>query len=226
MQWRRGCLLAAVNLATAIPLIVYMDWQEARYSNAYLETTVVEAAQESATIAFDPCRGMWASYAPQEQVVQFGNFPAFLATYWRMECPPRWSVAGVRHINYGLSTPATRSAQKLIDLIFCLLIALQWFLLGSFPLTGPTAWWREPGMIITLGTALATCIALIPPSTRWLVFPRPPLSSHGSTGPSWQPAELSVSHGNTPPTLSFAAPTDLRGGDASPCTLYPVPCTL
>jgi hypothetical protein len=163
MQWRRGCLLAAVNLATAIPLIVYMDWQEARYSNAYLETTVVEAAQESATIAFDPCRGMWASYAPQEQVVQFGNFPAFLATYWRMECPPRWSVAGVRHINYGLSTPATRSAQKLIDLIFCLLIALQWFLLGSFPLTGPTAWWREPGMLITLCTALATCIALIPP---------------------------------------------------------------
>jgi hypothetical protein len=163
MQWRRGCLLAAVNLTTAIPLILYMEWQDARYTKACLEPAVVEAAQESATVPFDPCQGMWASYPPQEQVVQFGNVPVFIVTAWRMECPPRWSVAGMLHINDAPSTYARRIAQKRFDLIFCVLIALQWFLLGSFPLTPPTAWWREPGMLITLCTALATCIALIAP---------------------------------------------------------------
>jgi hypothetical protein len=161
MQWRRGFLLAAVNLLTAIPLIIFMEWMDARYTKAQLKMDVIFAAQESAIVAFDPCK-LWVDFPVQEQVVQFGNFPAFIVTSWQTECPPRWSVAGMLQINNASSAFARSRVQRRIDLIFCLLIALQWLLLGSFPHAVRTSRWREPGMFISLCTALAACLALIP----------------------------------------------------------------
>jgi hypothetical protein len=52
--------------------------------------------------------------------------------------------------------------QRRADVAMILLIALQWFLLGGFPLIKPSRWWAEPGIIITAGTVLSGLLVLIP----------------------------------------------------------------
>lgn len=43
------------------------------------------------------------------------------------------------------------------------MIALQWFLVGAFPLSQPRNWWAEPGAFITVCTVIAFGILLIRP---------------------------------------------------------------
>jgi hypothetical protein len=52
--------------------------------------------------------------------------------------------------------------QREIDTGLCLLIAIQWFLMGGFPLVRTQKWWADPGAFITACTALAGGITLIP----------------------------------------------------------------
>jgi len=42
------------------------------------------------------------------------------------------------------------------------LIALQWFLIGGFPLIHPRQWWWEPGAFITVVTAAAFVLVVVP----------------------------------------------------------------
>jgi len=49
-----------------------------------------------------------------------------------------------------------------VDVVLCLLIAVQWFLIGSFPLIRSTRWWAEPSAFITLCTTIGSGIALLP----------------------------------------------------------------
>jgi tellurite resistance protein TehA-like permease len=42
------------------------------------------------------------------------------------------------------------------------MIALQWFLVGGFPLRQSNRWWDEPGAFITANNFIAACIAIIP----------------------------------------------------------------
>jgi hypothetical protein len=60
--------------------------------------------------------------------------------------------------------------QKEVDVGLLLLITLQWFLLGAFPLTRSRRW-REPGMFITICSAIAAILLFIRP-IQWLAgFP-------------------------------------------------------
>jgi hypothetical protein len=52
--------------------------------------------------------------------------------------------------------------QRKIDAGLCLFIAVQWFLMGGFPLVRTQKWWAEPGSFITACAVLAGVIALIP----------------------------------------------------------------
>ncbi|MGA2850301.1 MAG: hypothetical protein ABSE46_15000 [Terracidiphilus sp.] len=57
------------------------------------------------------------------------------------------------------------AAQRRIDAGFGFLIALQWFLLGAFPLVRHPhwrRWWGEPGTFITVCAVLGGLLALIP----------------------------------------------------------------
>jgi hypothetical protein len=62
----------------------------------------------------------------------------------------------------GLITPVNLKAMRRVDIALCLMIAIQWFLIGGFPLRQPGRWWDEPGAFITANNFVAACIAIIP----------------------------------------------------------------
>lgn len=182
MKWRRGVLLAFVNLAAALPLILMLEARDARWldenGKAFRfrsshgpvdaaafdrrQTARLARIQEEQTVEFSPC-AMWVEYPVQEEVVRMGNLPAFTLTGWRMECPPAWSLSALPVFD-SMKGPirARFSARRRLDLALLPLIALQWFLVGGFPLIKTRKWWSEPGAAITCCTVLAAVLALIP----------------------------------------------------------------
>lgn len=162
MNLRRGLLLAGIHLAVAGTLIVWLEVDTAQHRKSHVsdrtETIQVNAAQEGETVSFRPC-GLWVEYLPQDEIVRFANIPAFVLTDWREECPPSWSLSGILHADW---EHWTLESQRRVDVGFIILIAMQWFLVGGFPLKMPLRWWREPGAFITLCTLTAFVLVLIP----------------------------------------------------------------
>jgi hypothetical protein len=52
--------------------------------------------------------------------------------------------------------------KRRVDNALAIVIALQWFLIGGFPLVQSNRWWGEPGAFITATNFIAACIAIIP----------------------------------------------------------------
>lgn len=180
MNWRRGVLLAGLNLAAALTMIVVLDVREIRENKS--QNTIPDAgvvlrqagpdnplsaklvrvqdASGTGTVTFDPCAGFIDGYSAQEEVVRLGNLPAAALSGWRILCPARWSLAG---LVFGKSANVLawrdRPRHSLVDAGLCVLIVLQWFLIGSFPLTRPRRSWQEPGAFITIGTLIAAALA-------------------------------------------------------------------
>lgn len=50
----------------------------------------------------------------------------------------------------------------MVDTTFLILIPIQWFLMGAFPLVRPKQWFLEPGMFITFCAAIGAFLALFP----------------------------------------------------------------
>lgn len=122
----------------------------------------VEAEQ---TVSFSPC-GMWVHYPPQVVVVQSADFPADFLTQWEEMCPPAWTLAGrLREKKTWPPTSSSMDTEGKIDAGLGLLIALQWFLMGAFPLVRNPSWrrwWSEPGSFLTVCAVSAGLLALIP----------------------------------------------------------------
>lgn len=175
-------MLAGIHLAVVVPLILMTEVRDAQFLRDRAESTAEaqreeaskalasaspapakeDAEQEAVTVNFSPC-AMWTHYPPQDYVVQFANLPAFVLTQWRVPCPSRWSLSGM--LGAGSTWPQTPLSlvwQKQVDLGLALLIAIQWFLVGGFPLIRPRRWWWEPGAFITLCTVAAFVLVLIP----------------------------------------------------------------
>jgi len=182
MNWRRGLLLAGLNLAVALPLILMMEARDQEYaltSEEIMAKSATEnapkppeppapipaqanAEQAEETVTFDPC-GMWTHYPTQVVVVQAVGMPSLALAGWEDDCPPHWSLAGrLRGKRTWPPTPLWMETQRKIDAGLCLFIAIQWFLVGGFPLVRVHRWWADPGAFITACTALASAIALIP----------------------------------------------------------------
>jgi hypothetical protein len=164
MNWRRGLLLAGIHLAVAVPLILSLEARDAKYlRNRHISVsppvqTSQPAAQEGETVSFSPC-GMWVHYPPQTVIVNFANIPAFILTGWQMECPPHWSLSGRLHADW---KHRTIESQRQVNIGLVILIAIQWILVGSFPLRKPVRWWEEHGIIITLCTVASGLLVQIP----------------------------------------------------------------
>lgn len=181
MNWRRGLVLAGINVAIALPMISILAARDAQARREWKQRSSVEDApwidssgefsvaparmvrgQEEQTVTFSPC-GLWANIPVQESVVQFGNLPVFVVTQWRVDCPSRWSVARILGVNdEGILSDKNFRAMRRVDAALCFLIAVQWFLIGSMPLVQPKRWWSEPGAFITACTVIRSAIALIP----------------------------------------------------------------
>jgi hypothetical protein len=182
MNWRRGLLLAGINLVAAVPLICLLAAEDAQFMKEREQQSSVPAmrprivvrqfsprvgarlvrVQEEQTVLFDPCSFL-PHDPPQVSVLQAGNLPAAAISQWRVECPPRWSIAsllGVRD-TWQISPDNFKSMRR-VDVAICLMIALQWFLIGGFPLIRSERWWGEPGAFITANNFVGACIAIIP----------------------------------------------------------------
>jgi hypothetical protein len=182
MNWRRGLLLAGINLAVAIPMILMMEARDQKYALTQ-EEIMAKAAREDPprppeppapeparaspeqaeeTVSFDPCT-MWVHYPVQVVVVQAVDMPSLALAGWEDDCPPHWSLAGrLRGKMTWPPTPLWMETQREIDVGLCLFIAVQWFLIGGFPLVRTQKWWADPGSFITACAVLAGAIALIP----------------------------------------------------------------
>ncbi len=178
MNWLRGLLLSGVNLAAAVPLIVMLEVRVEAFHNEHAEGAdhapptwiasdpvlkTAPSADEGETVTFDPC-SMWAHYPTEELIARFANLPAITLAGWRQACPPRWTLAGMLKVGY----PWTRAPYSLmtcreVDGGFALLVAVQWFLVGAFPLVRPKLWWFEPGAFITVCTVIAFGIVFVRP---------------------------------------------------------------
>ena len=78
---------------------------------------------------------MWADYPVQVVVVQAADMPSTALAGWYGDCSPHWSVAGrLRGTMTWPPTPLWMETQREIDAGLCLFIAMQWFLMGGFPL--------------------------------------------------------------------------------------------
>lgn len=182
MNWRRGLLLAGMNLLAAVPLICLLAAREAQYIKEREQKSAIPAmrpeivdlplfpdagtrvvqAQEEQTVLFDSCN-LWPHYPPQVGVLQAGNLPASELSQWRVQCPPRWSVASLVGVQDTLQISQDKfKAMRRVDVALCLMIGVQWFLIGGFPLVQSNRWWGEPGAFITAANFIAACIAIIP----------------------------------------------------------------
>jgi hypothetical protein len=169
-----------MNLLAAVPLICLLAARDAQYmkdrekhsedkerlwvdSSGAVSTapTRIVQARDEQTVTFSPCE-LWPHYPPQVSVVQLGNLPAFVLSQWNVVCPPKWSIAGRLGIGENGVFSNNVELKYRLDVAFCLLIAVQWFLIGSFPLIWPKRWWGEPGAFITATNFVAACIAIIP----------------------------------------------------------------
>jgi len=119
--------------------------------------------QEGETVTFSPC-GMWVNYPTQMDVVVFGNIPAEFLAQWQMECPPAWSIEGrIVGTRWLPMTQHGLALRRRADLAFLALIAVEWLLIGAFPLQQTTKFYGEPGSFITARTLLESALALIRP---------------------------------------------------------------
>jgi len=182
MKWRRGVLLAAINLAVAVPMILLVearDIESARTSDeimansanmvppnppasSTLESDKASPGQDEQTIGFDFC-GAWVHYPAQVVVLQGTDLPAVTLAGWEEMCPSKWTLAGkLRGKMTWPPTPLWIERQREIDAGLCLIVVIQWFLMGAFPLVRTRKWWAEPGSLITICAVLAGAFALIP----------------------------------------------------------------
>ncbi|HWE84493.1 MAG TPA: hypothetical protein VG267_06085 [Terracidiphilus sp.] len=169
VQWRRGLVLAGIHLAVCAPLVVWeeahiWDWVRSQ-ENWRPDPAPVVQPEDGETVTFSPC-GMWYHMSLPQRIIVMGELPAAAVSGWREPCPPAWSFAGL----VGMSWPNRDSRRKEIgsSIGLCGLIALQWMLVGGFPLIHPRRWFEEPGALMTICTCTGI-LALFAPFL-WLFW--------------------------------------------------------
>jgi hypothetical protein len=173
MQWRRGIVFAAIHLAVGLAVVAQIEADEMTglRSMHAAEPELVESPKAAAVSSgravdgaafFDLC-GMLDLFSPSETVLNFANPAPFLITGWRNPCAPAWSVSGML---VGADWPKPSFAQfekeRKVDAIFLLVVALQWLLIGGFPLRPHRGLWRDPATHVTACTVAAGVLSFVP----------------------------------------------------------------
>jgi hypothetical protein len=163
MNWRRGILLAGIHLAVAVPLMV---WAEATWW-PFIRTdanTLTDAEKEQITegeLITSPCYGWqycWPVNPERGEVVPMDNLPIALLSGWHEPCKRSSRIDAVVEGRLG----RTRRSEIVTVSILFLGAAIQWLLIGGFPLTQPKRWWLEPGVFITACTLIGVFLVFVP----------------------------------------------------------------
>jgi hypothetical protein len=155
-----GVMKRAVEAAIKPPKPVYPAPAPASPEDAEAEQTV--------SFRMNPCT-MAFHYPPQVDFFSGVDMPAFFLAGWGDECPPAWTLAErLRGVMTWPPTASSMAAQRGVDACFVFLIALQWILMGAFPLVRNPRWrrwWGEPGTFITVCAVIGGLLMLIYPNT-------------------------------------------------------------
>jgi hypothetical protein len=180
MQWRRGILFAAVHLTVVLPIVVSLEIDDAamlrrQHERFKLPAVPVPAASASEpaadTDSIDMC-SLIDQYSPREDIVGIANPFAISVTEWRAFCPPRWSISGMLISNaWAPLTSARFAKERIVDVIFVLLIAVQWLLIGGFPLRPHRELWGDPATQITACTVAAGVLSFVPNVEQFCTLP-------------------------------------------------------
>jgi hypothetical protein len=178
MKFRRGLLFALVQVLIALPLLLKLEASDARevYRDAETDPRPLPAPPPppppapslddpengTETVTFDMCGG-WVHYGLQQALMTSIHPAVMIVSGWRDICPARWTLAGhmVSRVWWRRHEEMLRR-QRRLDMEVLGLIALEWFLVGSFPLIAPRRWWLEPGAFITLCAAIGCFFGMLP----------------------------------------------------------------
>src|ERR1700749_387824 len=175
MHLRRGLIFSAIHLAIAIPIILSLEVSNSiavseHHRSEYKLTSVSQEKEE--TITFDPCTAFIDGFTGKQEIVLIANPLAFIPTGWSQTCPPHWTAAGALSLKSGfVFSPADITAQRKLDFLFISLIALQWFLVGGFPLRPSARILAQPEWSITIASAIAAAIVWIQPIQEFSHLP-------------------------------------------------------
>jgi hypothetical protein len=174
MQWRRGLLLAGIHVVVAAATLVQQDaevWPFVKADMARNALLRQAAWQDEQTVDFlSSCDAGIFDLFPTSQgdITQSANLPVVLLTGWHMPCYPKPSgLTGIVEARLGRNM---RRSEIVIDSILCVLVFIEWLLLGGFPVIRPRWWWLEPGALITIWTALCMALTLTPVFGRFYGF--------------------------------------------------------
>lgn len=163
MNWRRGILLAGIHLFVAGSVLV---WNESRFWQ-YIRTDrnrpVLLPNPDPAMGQYaNPCEGwIWdGAMPPNQTILAYADLPVGMITGGHEPCNTPTQLDRMVQTYYG----KTHKSEVLTLIILCSAIAVQWFLLGAFPLIHPIRWWLEPGALITVCTPAVAVLAFIPES--------------------------------------------------------------
>ena len=165
MNWKRGFVFSGIHLILAASLMIWNEtpfWQYIRTErNVPVSLPHYQPPEPSdPDYTFNPCDegAVWDGEMPiQEQVVAFANVPASLITGGHTPCTIPSPLNRMLQERYG----RTHRSESLTLTIVCAAVALQWLLVGGFPLIRPSRWWLEPGALITIFTFPMIGIAYI-----------------------------------------------------------------
>lgn len=152
MKWRRGLILAGIHLVIAVPLIVFgrMPKYPAQKTHPLYQVPAPEPVAS--------CE-VRRSINWQESVLDASELPAAIFSGWTLDCPSDWSTAGMIGIDV---RHHTRAQEISSSAIFCLLIAIQWIVVGGLPLAQPRKWWwLEPGACNTASSLISVALCTI-----------------------------------------------------------------
>jgi len=181
MQWHRGIGFAFVHLSVALPMVAGIEANEAnglrlmhaQESPSGRSKPLAVSAGEASNGApdFSPC-GMIDTFSPSENILIFANPGAFLVTDWRSPCARRWSVSGMLISDgWPKASWALFAKGQRVDAIFIALMAIQWLLIGVFPLRPHCGLWGDPATHITICTVAAGALSFIPNIESFCNFP-------------------------------------------------------
>jgi len=122
---------------------------------------VAAAIQEDQSISFGPCdEGVFIDswFSPLWRISANANLPVALIIGWHMPCTTPSFLGSLFESRFH----RTRISEVLNIVILCILVSVEWLLVGGFPLIRPRFWWLEPGAFITMCTLAATALAVIP----------------------------------------------------------------
>lgn len=174
MKLRRGLAFALLHVVIAIPLLLLLEARDARAVYRDAETNPrpfpapppppppVPSLDDTEIVTFEPCE-VWAHYPPQVILMSIIDAPAMTVAGWRDICPAHWTLAGhmVKRV-WWTGREEMLFRQRRLDIEVLGLIALQWLLVGSFPLIAPRRAWLEPGAFITICAAIGCVFGMLP----------------------------------------------------------------